>query len=500
MAAPTYVASDKTSITIAWTPPSYQGGCPVTDYEVQRDDKGAESVWEAVNPQPPYIRNDPYTFTFKCTIFPATAAVGDVYKFRIVATNVQGTTTSIVSRPMTLASVPGTPAAAPVSDASVTNGNQIRVTYTDVADNGGTPILSYELQMGSTNLKDFVSIQGVDPYSLALSFVVTKGIEKGKTYAFRYRAVNAVGAGPWSAVVEVTAATIPMAPPIPKYVSSTSTSITLSFDLSPDNGGSKIIEYKLFRDAGNLASDINIEETTYDGLSSTFAVTGLTAGKKYRFQYYANNFFGDSMPSDILTIAASTLPAIPNAPYIDWAQSTRTSLYIYWDAVADPAAPVLGYILKMDDGRGGQYSTIFDGSFIPGQTSFLKSGLTTGLKYSFKVHAVNFNGLSTASAPSSFYACEPPSKFAAPILVSQSAAAITIQWAQPQDNGGCVITSYAVFRDEGMSTISAGTITPVTTEVNSVNDPAVRNIPTLTQLVVTYFPALTDGFTFRFTV
>lgn len=62
MAEPKYVASDKTSITIQWQAPTYQGGCPIYDYAVYRDNKGAESAWENVNPQPPYIRNDPYTF------------------------------------------------------------------------------------------------------------------------------------------------------------------------------------------------------------------------------------------------------------------------------------------------------------------------------------------------------------------------------------------------------------------------------------------------------
>jgi hypothetical protein len=44
----------------------------------------------------------------------------------------------------------------------------------------------------------------------------------------------------------------------------------------------------------------------------------------------------------------------------------------------------------------------------------------------------------------------------------------------------------------------AGDLTPISTEVNVVNDPAVRNIPTLNQFVVTAFPADTEGFTFRF--
>jgi hypothetical protein len=54
--------------------------------------------------------------------------------------------------------------------------------------------------MGSSILNDFESISGNDPQTLSLFFIVTKNVEKGKTYAFRYRAINAVGAGDWSPV------------------------------------------------------------------------------------------------------------------------------------------------------------------------------------------------------------------------------------------------------------------------------------------------------------
>jgi hypothetical protein len=86
-----------------------------------------------------------------------------------------------------------------------------------VASNGGSSILSYELQMGTEALNDFVSIVGADPTSLALSFIITKGIVKGETYTFRYRAVNAVGASCWSPIGEITAATVPAPPPRPTY-------------------------------------------------------------------------------------------------------------------------------------------------------------------------------------------------------------------------------------------------------------------------------------------
>ena len=46
---------------------------------------------------------------------------------------------------MFLASVPDKPANAPVSDASVTAGTQIKVDYNEISADGGLPILSYEL-------------------------------------------------------------------------------------------------------------------------------------------------------------------------------------------------------------------------------------------------------------------------------------------------------------------------------------------------------------------
>lgn len=80
----------------------------------------------------------------------------------------------------------------------------------------------------------------------------------------------------------------------------------------------------------------------------------------------------------------------------------------------------------MDDGKGGSFSTIFDGSFQPGVTHFLKTGLTTGYKYTFRAYAVNYNGLSLQSPDGVFYACSSPTLFSAPTVISQSTSAISI--------------------------------------------------------------------------
>jgi len=163
----------------------------------------------------------------------------------------------MVSSPMYLASVPDAPSYAPTSDNSVTTGQYMKIVYGPVVNDGGLPVLSYELQLGSLNLNDFVSLVGGDPYTLQLTFVVTTNITKGELYTFRYRAINQVGFGAWSPIAILQAATVPSPPGMPQYVSSTATTITLSLTQSNDNGGNKIIKHILKRDGGDLSTEIN---------------------------------------------------------------------------------------------------------------------------------------------------------------------------------------------------------------------------------------------------
>jgi hypothetical protein len=122
-----------------------------------------------------------------------------------------------------------------------------------------------------------------------------------------------------------------------------------------DNGGSKILSYKLLRDAGNAppgSATITIA-TAYDGSATQYSVTGLTSGLTYRFQYYATNAYGDSPGSAILSAAASQLPGAPGTPTIDWTLSSRTSLFVGWAAPSTLGeSPILGYLLEMDRGNG----------------------------------------------------------------------------------------------------------------------------------------------------
>lgn len=245
--------------------------------------------------------------------------------------------------------------------------------------------------MASPLLNDWVPLVGDDPHSLSLEYTVATGLVRGEDYAFRYRAINQVGAGPWSDVAIIKAAGEPAAPARPTWVASSATSVTLAFyhDIV-DNGGSQITSYKLKRDDGSSTAGsgaISVEVVEYDGASPSHEVTGLTAGLIYRFQYFATNIYGDSRGSDIVSFAATVLPDPPGSPTIDWALSGATSLMVNWTATSTgtlPEAAILGYLLQVDEGNA-TYVTVYNGTFKPGVLGHLVAGLESGHFYKFQI-------------------------------------------------------------------------------------------------------------------
>lgn len=78
------MVSDRESISIQWQPPLDDGGCPVLDYRVERDQDGTGlGEWTVVNDLAP--RNDTNIRSHRCTSFPTNAVLGSSYLFRVVA-------------------------------------------------------------------------------------------------------------------------------------------------------------------------------------------------------------------------------------------------------------------------------------------------------------------------------------------------------------------------------------------------------------------------------
>ena len=83
------------------------------------------------------------------------------------------------------------------------------------------------------------------------TLLITNGIYRGRIYRFRYRVRNINGWSPFSEVAYISAFSIPLAPPTPKFVSGTATTVTLAFSESEDDNGVPITSYELWIDAGN---------------------------------------------------------------------------------------------------------------------------------------------------------------------------------------------------------------------------------------------------------
>lgn len=78
--------------------------------------------------------------------------------------------------------------------------------------------------------------------------------------------------------------------------------------------------------------------------------------------------------------------------------------------------------------------------------------MVKGRSYGFEVLAVNFNGAGESwSDVASFRACTVPVDVPLPSVTEYSATQLSFQWAAPEDDGGCLVSSYELFVDNKAS-------------------------------------------------
>lgn len=75
-----------------------------------------------------------------------------------------------------LADIPSNPTIAPTSDITVTSTNIIKIDYTVITSNGGSPIISYSLEVDDGMGGNFVPLFGVNTTSLSLTYTFTNGV------------------------------------------------------------------------------------------------------------------------------------------------------------------------------------------------------------------------------------------------------------------------------------------------------------------------------------
>ncbi|WP_168215697.1 fibronectin type III domain-containing protein [Roseimaritima ulvae] len=289
---------------------------------------------------------------------------GEVYQFRVFATNGIDSPASGTSSLTTSADPPTSVTATGNTTTSI----EVQWQY-PVGDTSTS-----ELEMS----EDGVSFTVVDS-SISQSSYVVDSLTSGTTYYFRVRVATAAGSAAYSAVV--SAEPVEIAAPTNLTTSDVAnTSLTIDWVPGGDPGTEQRIEYS--EDSGATFSEVAVVSES----TSSFDITGLEAGTNYQIRVIAFSPAGESDPSNVATVtttsvAPSTITATPVTP---------TSILVSW--VRDSGDESLH---QVEIASGGTFAPV--GAATRFGTSSSIIGLVPNTTYSFRIVVIPPSGVGGVS-------------------------------------------------------------------------------------------------------
>lgn len=269
--------------TLAWKSPLDDGGSPITNYVVERQD--SNGIWVKISS---FVRGIHYE------------AMGleqnRKYFFRVRAENQYGLSDPLTLDDAVLATypftVPDPPGAPKVIDWDSSN---VKLIWDRPRSDGGSRIQGYEIQYRDVSDASWITNDILikdNQYQLY-------NLSSGKEYEFRVRAKNAAGfskpSPPSSKFKPKGKFTVPSPPGKPTVVKIGKNYVDLKWDRPSSDGGSRITGYIIERrDVGGAiwvkCNDYNVQDTE-------FTVMNLIEGSDYEFRVIATNAAGRSEPS-----------------------------------------------------------------------------------------------------------------------------------------------------------------------------------------------------------
>uniref|UniRef100_A0A3Q3GG52 Titin n=1 Tax=Labrus bergylta TaxID=56723 RepID=A0A3Q3GG52_9LABR len=431
------------SMTLSWEPPTYTGGCPISNYVVEKRDTTTTN-WLVVSATvarttlkvsnlktgAEYHTSSSTKLTIK------DANKEDSGKYTITATSNIGTATEEIT--VIILEKPGPPKG-PIKIEEVSS-NYVTLSWEPPEYTGGCQINNYIVEKRDTTTTAWQIVSA----TIARTTIKVSNLKTGVEYQFRVAAENRYGKS--SAIVSPAVIaqypfSEPAAPGTPAVSAATKDNMVVEWKVPNNNGGSPILGYHLERKEKNslLWTKLNkllIPETRYK-------TTELEEGIEYEFRVYAENIAGLSPVSKVSdsTVARDPCdpPGTPEAIDI-----TRNHVTLQWTRPQyDGGSAITGY-----DGKEIDQTT----PRMEVKTSITRTILTVkdcirvdGGHFVLKL--VNVGGVKMV--PVNVKVLDRPGPPDGPLEVKGvTAEKCYIHWNHPSHDGGASISHYIIEKRE----------------------------------------------------
>jgi titin len=442
------------SITLSWTPPTSDGGSPITDYEYTTDNSMFKSLGTTTNSA---------TITTTSTDLPLVN--GTPYTIYIRAVN------AVDPSPRSTQGITVAPAAAPSAPtlSSAVRGDQsITLTWVAPTSDGGSAITDYEYS--TDNRSTFKSL-GTTTNSATITTTSTNvQLANGTAYTVfvRARSVSSPGAASQSGLT-ATPATVPGAPVV-SLATPGNASIALTWT-TPASNGSPITDYEY-----RTNSSTTFKSLVTTGNTKTITTTSengpLLNGTSYTVYIRAVNAINPGPES--LSGLAATPNTVPDAPVLSSAIPGDKSITLTWTTPASGGSAITDYEYSTDGSTFKSLATTSNTKTITTTSAAGSVQLANGTTYTLFVRAIN--AVNPGPASQAGVTATPVAVPDAPVvsLATPGNASIALTWTTPTSNGS-PITDYE-YRTNSSTTfkslVTTGNTKTITT--TSENGPLVN--------------------------
>jgi len=334
-----------------------------------------------------------------------------------------------------------TPPEEPTNLHASASSEQVLLTWNDPFYNGGSPVTNIKIYRGTVSgeLSDYRTIGN------SISFLDVN-VTNGQTYYYKVAAVNSIGMGAYSNMVNATPATVPLAPQYLEAVAGDDY-VKLTWTPPAGDGGSPVLEYHIYKGETNFSKQ---NEVTVGGNVTTYNDSFLQDAKTYYYHLRAHNAMGDSDISN--WVEAQVLARqVPMPPSNLSAFAEPDLINLSWEIANTPSyAPVLNHtIMRWQPGGSSEYYTT-----IGNHNHYQDTNVVAGESYIYSVQAINKYGAGNPSIEAQVTAIGPPSPPSIYDIVIGDGE-IEIKWNPPDYWGGLSGGGgYHIYRGDSPGTLS----------------------------------------------